>query len=71
MGPTRKPRLTPRETEVLTLVAQGKKTREVAEILRVTKRTVEVHVCSITTKLDASNRTHAVALAVQNHLLEI
>ena len=63
--------LTPREREVLVLIAKGKTAREVAEILHIKRRTAEVHISSIIAKLDASNRTHAVALAYQSHLLKI
>ena len=63
--------LTPREMEVLVLIAKGKTAREAAELLRIKRRTAEVHISSIIAKLNASNRTHAVALAFQRHLLKI
>ncbi|MCB0104691.1 MAG: response regulator transcription factor [Caldilineaceae bacterium] len=55
--------LTEREREVLTLVAQGRSNREIADELIVTERTVKFHVSAILGKLDAANRTEAVALA--------
>ena len=55
--------LTEREREVLMLVAQGRSNREIADELIVTERTVKFHVSAILGKLDAANRTEAVALA--------
>ena len=63
------PSLTPREAEVLTWVAKGKTAREVAQILHIAKRTVDEHVQSIIRKLGVANRTHAVAFALQNHIV--
>ncbi|HRW10106.1 MAG TPA: response regulator transcription factor [Caldilineaceae bacterium] len=55
--------LTEREREVLILVAQGRSNREIANELIVTERTVKFHVSAILGKLDAANRTEAVARA--------
>src|SRR5215470_974203 len=67
-----KPRvLTPREREVLNWVAQGKSAWEIGEILDIAKRTVDEHVQSAVRKLGAVNRTHAVALAVRDRVIEI
>jgi DNA-binding CsgD family transcriptional regulator len=63
------PSLTPREGEVLTWVAKGKTAREVAQILHIAKRTVDEHVQTIIRKLGVANRTHAVAFALQNHIV--
>ena len=57
------PRLSPREREVLRLVAAGKSNKEIAAALHVTERTVKFHVTSIFNKLGAENRAQAVALA--------
>ena len=70
-SPARGKLLTPREREVLAWVAQGKSAWEIGEILDITKRTVDEHVQSAVRKLDAVNRTHAVALAVRDHVIEI
>ena len=65
------PALTPRETEVLTWVAKGKTAREIAEVLHISKRTVDEHVLTATRKLGAANRTQAVAFALQNRLVKV
>jgi len=62
--------LTPRELEVLALVAQGLPNKEIAERLAISQRTVKFHVSSIMGKLGAANRTEAVALAVQQGRIE-
>ena len=61
--------LSPRESEVLRLVAEGLSNREIAGRLFVTERTVRSHLTSIFGKLGADNRTQAVALARQQSLL--
>lgn len=63
--------LTAREREVLTWVAQGKSAFEIAEILHIAKRTVDEHVQIAVRKLGAANRTHAVAIALRDRLIEI
>jgi LuxR family quorum sensing-dependent transcriptional regulator len=62
--------LTAREREVMTWVAQGKSAREIAKILHITKRTVDEHVHSTVRKLGASNRTHAVAVALRGGVIK-
>jgi len=51
--------LTPREQEVLQLVAQGKTNKEIAESLTISEHTVESHVSQIYQKLDVCNRVQA------------
>ena len=63
--------LSSREHEIIVLVAEGLKNREIAERLFVTPETVKSHVSSILAKLDAENRTQAVSKALQIGLLEI
>ncbi len=55
--------LTAREQQVLMLMAQGMRNREIAQELVVSVRTIKVYVSNILDKLDASNRTEAVAEA--------
>ncbi len=60
--------LTPREREVLALMVQGLNNNQIAEKLIISPSTCKFHVSSILSKLGVTNRTEAVALAVQHHL---
>lgn len=61
--------LTPREMEVLRLLAQGGTNRSIATELVLSERTVDRHVSNILTKLGVSTRTAATAFAFQNRLI--
>lgn len=61
--------LTPRESEVLALVAQGRSNGEIGRQLFISTKTVSVHVSNILSKLGAAGRTEAVAVARQSGLL--
>jgi DNA-binding NarL/FixJ family response regulator len=63
--------LTPREFEVLQLLAQGLQNKEIAAELVISERTVKFHVSSIMGKLGAGNRTEAVTIAAQQGLIEL
>jgi DNA-binding NarL/FixJ family response regulator len=56
--------LTPREVEVLQLVAQGNRNKEVAAQLCIAEDTVRMHMKNIMSKLDVHDRTRAVTLAM-------
>jgi DNA-binding NarL/FixJ family response regulator len=56
-------RLTPREREVLELLATGATNRGIAEALFITEKTASVHVSNLLAKLDVPNRGGAAALA--------
>jgi DNA-binding NarL/FixJ family response regulator len=61
--------LTPREEEVLALVAAGRSNKEIASRLFISTKTVSVHVSNILAKLGAAGRTEAVAIARRRGLL--
>lgn len=61
--------LTPREAEVLGLVAQGLTNRQIGGRLFISEKTASVHVSNILAKLSASGRTEAVAIAASQGLL--
>ena len=61
--------LTEREREVLALLVKGLNNPDIAEHLIVSRSTVKFHVSSILSKLGVASRTEAVALAVQQHLV--
>lgn len=61
--------LSERELEILRLVGEGKSNREIAQELVLAVGTVKSHLHNILQKLDASNRTQAVARARELHLL--
>ena len=65
------PRLTDREMEVLTLVAQGLNNRDIAKELFISENTVKNHVRNILEKLHLHSRMEAVVYAVREKLLEI
>jgi NarL family two-component system response regulator LiaR len=55
--------LTPRELEVLRLIAQGMRNREIAQALTISEKTVKTHVSSILSKLQVADRTQAAIYA--------
>ncbi len=63
--------LTPRELDVLLLLAQGLQNKEIALELVISERTVKFHVSSILSKLGAGNRTEAVTLAAQQGIIDL
>lgn len=64
--PDPRPALTPRECDVLALVADGMSTREVARRMAYSERTIKNILQDLTSRLHLNNRTQAVAYAVRN-----
>lgn len=62
-------RLTGREIEVLALMVQGLNNPEIAEKLYVSRSTVKYHISSIFAKLNVTNRSEAIALALRHDLV--
>ena len=65
------PELITRELEVLRLVASGKSNQEIGSALFITEGTVKVHVTNILTKLEASDRTQAVTMALKRGIIHL
>ena len=63
--------LTPREVQVLELLAEGLSNKGIAERLAISDQTVKFHVSSICGKLGAANRTDAVRRAVRGGLITL
>ncbi len=62
--------LTQREREILQLLADGMSNADVAERLFISQETVKSHVRHILTKLEADTRTHAVAIALRDAMID-
>ncbi|MCD6498214.1 MAG: response regulator transcription factor [Deltaproteobacteria bacterium] len=65
------PPLSPRETEVLQVIAKGMSNREAAEILHLSRSTVRTHLEHIYAKLDVTNRTEAVAEGIRKGIIDL
>jgi DNA-binding NarL/FixJ family response regulator len=63
--------LTEREIDVLRRVAAGKSNKRIAAELDISEGTVKTHMKSILPKLDASDRTHAVTIALKRGILDL
>jgi DNA-binding NarL/FixJ family response regulator len=68
---TRGPALTPREREVLQMVAEGRSSKQIAHTLEVTTRTVEAHRRSIMTKLDLRSVAELTKYAIREGLTSV
>ncbi len=63
--------LTPREIEVLQLIRDGHKNKQIADRLTISENTVNFHIKNLVGKLGANDRTHAVTIAVRRGLLQL
>ena len=63
--------LTSRELEVLGLIRDGNRNKQIADKLNISEATVNFHIKNIVDKLGANDRTHAVTIAVRRGLMQI
>jgi DNA-binding NarL/FixJ family response regulator len=63
--------LTPRELQVLKLIRDGHRNKQIADKLAIAETTVNFHIKNLVDKLQANDRTHAVTIAVRRGLLEV
>lgn len=63
--------LTPRELQVLQLIRDGSKNKQIADQLSISENTVNFHIKNIVDKLGANDRTHAVTIAIRRGLLSV
>ena len=63
--------LTPRELEVLGLIVDGNRSRDIGEKLFISEETVKVHVKNIREKLGATDRAEAVAIAIRRGIIQL
>jgi two-component system, NarL family, response regulator len=63
--------LSPREIDVLRLIAAGNANKEIAARLSIAEETVKSHVTNILAKLGANDRTHAVTIALKRGIIEL
>lgn len=63
--------LTPRELDVLRLIRDGHRNKEIASKLIISETTVNFHIKNLVDKLGANDRTHAVTIAIRRGLLQI
>jgi DNA-binding NarL/FixJ family response regulator len=69
-GETSGGRLTPREREIVQLLAEGLTNKEVATTLHISVKTAETHRTNIMRKLDLHSVSELVRYAVRNHIIE-
>ena len=63
--------LTTRELEVLRLIRDGSRNKQIADQLSISETTVNFHIKNLVDKLQANDRTHAVTIALRRGLLQI
>jgi two-component system, NarL family, response regulator NreC len=63
--------LTPREREVVKMIAEGNSVREIAEVLGLSAKTVEAHKFNLMRKLRIHNKAHLVTYAIQKKIVKI
>jgi two-component system NarL family response regulator len=63
--------LSPREVDVLELIADGRRNKEIADALGITQETVQTHIKRLFVKLDVNDRTAAVTVALSRGIIHI
>lgn len=63
--------LTPRELEILRLIRDGHRNKQIADKLAIAETTVNFHIKNLVDKLQANDRTHAVTIALRRGILHI
>jgi len=63
--------LTVREIQILSHIANGNTNKQIAHVLSISEQTIKNHVSAILRKLNANDRAHAVALAIQNQWVSV
>jgi DNA-binding NarL/FixJ family response regulator len=63
--------LTQRELEVLRLIRDGSRNKEIAARLNIAEATVNIHIKNVVGKLQANDRTHAVTIAIRRGMLQV
>ena len=66
-----RPHLTPREVQVVELIAQGMRNKEIAAALGISEETAQVHVKNILSKLKVKDRTAAVSVALRRGIIHL
>lgn len=65
------PTVTPRETEILQLMAQGRSNRAIGAVLHISENTVKTHISNVYQKLEVRDRTEAVTTALRLGLIRL
>jgi DNA-binding CsgD family transcriptional regulator len=68
---SRRSTLTPREREVVKMIAQGNSAREIADLLGLSVKTVEAHRFNLMRKLDIHNKAQLVTYAIQKKIVTV
>lgn len=63
--------ITPRESDVLRLLAKGSSTLDIAQQLKVAEKTVRIHIGNLLEKLGARDRTHALVIALHRGIIHL
>jgi two-component system response regulator NreC len=67
----RRSALTPREREVVKMIAEGNSAREIASLLGLSVKTIEAHRFNLMRKLDIHNRAQLVTYAIQKKIVKL